>query len=105
MGIRREVDEFARLGRLPREDAPAEIIAVHQAALERISRPVNSDEAKVLMACFPETDEDCYGLAWSLLHLIETAGDSLELPETRPTEPWLAMPWDARARKRARQGP
>jgi hypothetical protein len=58
---------------------------------------VNSEEAKVLMACFPVTDEDCYGLAWSLLHLIETAGDSLELRETRPTEPWLIRLW-ARAR-------
>jgi hypothetical protein len=103
MHIRREVSEFAGLGRLPSEDASAEIIAGHQAALEKISRPVNSDEAKVLMTCFPATDEDCYGLAWSLLHLIETAREALELPETRPTEPWVALLWDSRAR--ARRGP
>jgi hypothetical protein len=38
--------------------------------LTAISRPVTREEAKSLVACFGP--DDCYGVAWTLLHLIET---------------------------------
>jgi hypothetical protein len=104
MGIRREVEEFVHLGRLPSEDASVEDLAAHQTALQRIARPVSPEEAEVLMRCFPRNDESCYGLAWRLLHLLETAGESLELPREPPDEPWLARLWKAAERGRRRGG-
>ncbi|WP_406195642.1 hypothetical protein OH807_07895 [Kitasatospora sp. NBC_01560] len=38
--------------------------------LDGIPRPVTAEEAAALAACFGP--DDCYGVAWTLLHLIET---------------------------------
>ncbi|GAA2739349.1 hypothetical protein GCM10010440_01840 [Kitasatospora cinereorecta] len=39
--------------------------------LQAISRPVTAKEAEALAACFGP--EDSFGVAWTLLHLIETS--------------------------------
>jgi hypothetical protein len=93
VSVRKEVADFASLGRLPREDADEGVFQRHEAALKAISRPVTAEEAEALMECFPDSEESAYGAAWSLLHLIETA-KPLSLPSSRPTEPWLARLWD-----------
>ena len=49
-------------------------------AVEAIERPVTDDEAVVLMNALPRDEDDCFGLAWTLLHACETA------PVT--TQPW-----------------
>ncbi|WP_258544013.1 hypothetical protein [Streptomyces ipomoeae] len=69
--MRPEVQAFVTDGPLPDWDASEEEIdsRVHQ--LEAITRPVTSEEAKALATCFGP--DDCYGVAWTLLHLIETA--------------------------------
>lgn len=41
------------------------------AQLESISKPVTEQEAAALVTCFGP--DDCYGVAWTLLHLIETS--------------------------------
>jgi hypothetical protein len=70
--MRSEIQTFASLGPLPSEhEALPEIIAQHQTALHSISAPISVEEAKVLASLFGP--DDCFGLAWSLLHLIETA--------------------------------
>lgn len=38
--------------------------------MDAISRPVTGEEARALVDCFGS--DDCYGVAWTLLHLIET---------------------------------
>lgn len=71
MAVRREVQELVDAGPLPSEDADAEVIAGTERLLERVVAPVADDEAQYLTLAFG--DDDCYGLAWTLLHLIETA--------------------------------
>ena len=58
--------------------------------LDAIPRPVSNDEAIVLAGLFGP--DDCFGLAWTLLHLIETAPgwpllDRLPTVENR----WIAL--------------
>lgn len=70
--MRPEVSYLATLGPLPAErGALPEIIARHQAALQSISRPVSDEEARAMVPLFGQ--DSCFGLAWSLLHLIETS--------------------------------
>ena len=57
-------------------------------------RPVTDDEAALLIRCFGP--DDCFGLAWTLLHLIETAPGRLPLKaEPSPAEnEWVRRLWD-----------
>ena len=70
--IREAVRRFADAGPLPSEDhGNAGTIDAAASLLEAIPDPVTDGEAQELARCFgPDT---CYGLSWSLLHLIETA--------------------------------
>jgi hypothetical protein len=68
--IRKDVERFVALGPLPSEDSDEDVTR-HQEALEAITEPVTNEEAKLLLGQFGP--DNCYGLAWSLLHLIETA--------------------------------
>ncbi|WP_327008118.1 hypothetical protein OHA72_13085 [Dactylosporangium sp. NBC_01737] len=74
--IRPEVREFISLGRLPSEDLePDDVleVLVRRAGelLDRIERPVTDEEALALAECFG--DDECFGLAHTLRHTIETA--------------------------------
>jgi hypothetical protein len=70
--IRPEVREVVALGALPAEDVAEQQDLEHRERLVRaITRPVTDDEARALLAVFGP--DDCYGLAWTVLHLIETA--------------------------------
>jgi hypothetical protein len=64
------VQAFIADGPLPGRDAGEEEIGRRVRQLEAIRRPVTAEEARSLVACFGP--DDCYGVAWSLLHLIET---------------------------------
>ncbi|MFE7094443.1 hypothetical protein [Streptomyces erythrochromogenes] len=68
--MRAEVLTFVADGPLPDCDADEEEIDRRVTRLEAISRPVSGEEATALVACFGP--DDCYGVAWTLLHLIET---------------------------------
>jgi len=69
--MRPEVAALVALGPLPSEDVDAEVIQRHQDALEAIARPVSDEEARAVVDLFGP--DECYELAWVLLHLIETA--------------------------------
>ena len=71
MAIRHAVADFLAAGPLPDEDQPVEAIERAEELLDRIEAPVTSEEAMALLAGFGP--DNCYGLAWTLLHLIETA--------------------------------
>ena len=96
MAVRPEVQRFVDHGPLPGEDdATEEEITARQAELEAITKPVSDEEAIALLPVFGP--DDCFGLAWSLLHLVETAPSS---PVTSPPDP-DANEWVHRLRARA----
>ena len=74
--IRPEIEELERLGPLPADDddypgIDRRLFGVEH-LLAAVDPPVTVEEARVLAALFPRDGGTCYGLAWSLLHLIET---------------------------------
>lgn len=74
MSVRPEVEDLVRAGRLPNEDAPVDDVVRAQRLLEAVVAPVSDDEAQALLSVFGP--DDCFGLSWTLVHLIETAPNS-----------------------------
>jgi hypothetical protein len=68
--MRTEVRTFVADGPLPDWDASEEEIDGRVAQLDAVLGPVSEEEAAALAGCFGP--DDCYGVARSLLHLIET---------------------------------
>lgn len=70
--MRPEIETLVRLGPLPPErDAPVEQLKEFEKALLAITSPIEDAEARQLVSLFGP--DSCFGLAWTLLHLIETA--------------------------------
>jgi len=94
MGIRKEVGEFIALGPLPDVRVDEERIARHQATLLKIKKPVTDEEAAVLIGAFGP--DDCFGLAWTLLHLIESAPSGVPV-HSQPADSenqWIRRLWE-----------
>ena len=65
------VVELATMGSLPLSaGADPKIVERWQNLLAAVKTPVSDDEARALVRVFGP--DDCFGLAWTLLHLIET---------------------------------
>jgi hypothetical protein len=70
--MRPEIRRLVELGRLPSEDdADAEKLRKYEVEYRGITRPITDEEAIALLGLFGE--DGCFGLASSLMHLIETA--------------------------------
>lgn len=73
--IRKEVEELSRLGPLPSEEEsianPSDLLDRYEQLFASIEKPVTDEEAAVLVGIFGV--DDCFGGAWTLAHLIETA--------------------------------
>lgn len=104
--IRKEIQELLALGPLPALDSTDESLAHridHYAdLLLSIDRPVTAEEAKALCTLFGP--DDCGGVAWTLLHLIETAPnwplkDYLLTLTDPPNSEWK---WIERLKQRAK---
>jgi len=48
-----------------------EKLQLMECEFKEISKPITDDEARALVTLFGP--DDCYGAAWSILHLIESA--------------------------------
>lgn len=98
--MRREVTQLMKLGPLPRSSSDVQKIEQWQSALEKIEPPITDDEAAELISLFPPEDDECYGLAWTLVHLVETA------PNWPLRDSLLdkGNPWIARLRQAAQLG-
>lgn len=73
MAVREEVRQLVDMGPFPSEDTATEAdLKERETLLKQIQRPVTNEEARVLVTLFGPPDT-CFGLAWTLLHLIETA--------------------------------
>lgn len=93
--VRTEVEELAKPGPLPSEDEAevGQLKRIEQ-LYRAITKPITDDEARVLVEL--SGPDDCYGVASTFAHLIETApgwplGDGLEQ---------LNNEWKNRATKR-----
>ncbi|WP_232542657.1 hypothetical protein [Streptomyces sp. QHH-9511] len=90
--MRPEVQAFVADGPLPDWDTSEEEIDRRVKQLETISRPVTAEEAAALVTCFGP--DDCYGVAWSLLHLIESGPNPvLTTPPAPDANEWHARLW------------
>jgi hypothetical protein len=88
--MRAEVRAFTADGPLPGSDASVEEIERREKQLTAILMPVTAREARALVACFGP--DDCFGMAWSLLHLIETCPNPVLRVEPAPEANW----WERR---------
>ncbi len=60
------------------------------AAIRAIQPPLMPEEVAALLAVFPENDLDYYGLAWSVVHLVETHKDLDKLlDKTMESGEWI----------------
>jgi hypothetical protein len=101
MVVRRTVGDFVSLGPLPDESSGEATIAQYQSYLVRIEPPVTDDEAALLVGSFGP--DDCYGLAWTLVHLIESApsGSPIRAEPATTSNEWLRRLW-RRSQKESR---
>jgi hypothetical protein len=91
--MRPEVQAFVADGPLPDWDASEEEIERRVEQLERIPKPVTGEEARALVACFGP--DDCYDVAWTLFHLIETAPTPvLDIDPGPDSDEWLQRLYD-----------
>ncbi len=97
--MRKEVTLLASFGQLPPEaTASVELLKKIDAAYRAVERPISDEEAIALVEMFGE--DGCYGLASSLVHLVETA-PGWPLLECLKN---LTNPWVAELRERAIRG-
>lgn len=70
--MRPEIRRLVELGKLPSEDdGDIETLRKYEIEYRKITRPISDEEATALVGLFGE--DGCFGLASSLMHLIETA--------------------------------
>ncbi len=95
MPIRSEVQQLVDLGPFPAStDADEHDLDHRGELLTGIKPPLMRDEAVALLSCFGP--DDAFGLAWALLHLIETTPGGVPIstkPQPSDNE-WLRRLWD-----------
>jgi len=99
--MRIEIKQLETLGPLPLEsDAAPERLEIYEHLLKSIVAPLSDEEARVLTKIFGPDQDSCFGLAWKLVHLIETApGWPLNDCVEDTNDGWLAV-----LRERANNG-
>jgi hypothetical protein len=100
MTLRTEVQKLLALGPFPPSKmALEEDLFAREAALNAIKAPLNDEEAAALVDVFGP--DDCFGLAWTLLHLIETApsGCPVRAEPSKTENEWKRRLWERAQRK------
>jgi len=87
--MRSSVTQLVALGKFPREQgAIAAHVQEFEDALRKIQPPATKEEAIALLAVFGQ--DGCFGLAWSLVHLIESApGWPFPEAQLHAANPWV----------------
>lgn len=94
--MREEVNKLINLGQMPAEGSvDIYIVAKYERLLHQIEPPLANSEAEALIGLFGS--DSFYGLAWTLLNLIETAPGLLSFISDIPSE----NEWVQLLRKRA----
>ena len=89
--VQTAIETLRALGSLPPESTE-DIVLVQQwqDTLTLVSRPVSASEAEILCMLFGRDGR--FSLAWSLVHLIETANDlSDEFLSRLPLNEWIVL--------------
>lgn len=91
--MRISVIELVALGRLPDDrDAGIPQLQAFESALKAIGPQVTDREAIALLSVFPASEASCFGLAWSVLHLIESApGWPCKDAQLHEANPWVKL--------------
>jgi hypothetical protein len=88
--LQHAVKALVALGPLPAaEDATVSVIAAFEEHLAKVSTPVTDQEAAQLAKLFGP--DECFGLAWTLLHLIETSPSPLAESHFVSASPWAEI--------------
>lgn len=89
--IRESIQQLSNMGNLPSQDNPdIELIKKYQELLDSIQSPVSDEEASVLASIFGK--DECFGLAWTLLHIIESAQNiCIESENIDRSNPWIIL--------------
>ncbi|WGG48895.1 hypothetical protein [Rugamonas sp. DEMB1] len=87
--MRPEIRSLVDLGKLPSEDnGDVDKLRKYEVEYRAIKRPITDEEAVALLGLFG--DDGCFGLASSLMHLIETApGWPIKECLIDSTNPWV----------------
>jgi len=91
--MRTTVAKLVALGALPMETtATVPVLEAFEVALGEVQAPLTLEEASALVSILPRDESSCFGAAWTVIHLIETAPDwpSKEL-SSLPSSPWIEM--------------
>ncbi|WP_435091620.1 hypothetical protein [Micromonospora aurantiaca (nom. illeg.)] len=96
MTVRDEVRVFCEFGPLPSEEDDSEegdeAFEQLELALHAIEKPVTDEEARLLVGSFGV--DECFGLAWTLLHLVESAPSPVFTTEPPPgSNEWIIRLW------------
>ncbi|WP_438491465.1 hypothetical protein [Streptomyces asiaticus] len=90
--MRAEVRAFVADGPLPDVGASGAEIDRRVEQLDAIPRPVTTRETRALADCFGP--DDCHGVAWTLLHLIETGPNPVLTVKPEPdANEWRDRLW------------
>jgi len=102
--VRKEVNELVGMGPPPSEEElirnPPSLLGKYEELLLSIKEPVTDEEARVLTGVFGI--DGCFGLGWTLLHLIETVPNwPIEEGLKNVGNEWIEMLKDRAERWRA----
>lgn len=99
--VRPLINEMQQLGSMP-TDQEADADEARADRWEELVTALNAQgnvtvpEARVLVQLLPVDETDCYGVAWTLLHVIESAS---EWPDQTALDA-VSGPWGERLRER-----
>jgi hypothetical protein len=93
MQIRAPVARLIALGQLPSGSAAtSEKLQVFEAALSMVPAKLTEAEVCAVVKLFPLKEDSCFGLAWSLVHLVESASSwPNDAALTEMSGPWKAI--------------
>ena len=93
MTIRQRILDLIAAGPLPDSSIATEAdLDARSKIIEEIQPPLTNEEAAVILELIGP--DECFGLAWSLLHLIETAPELPRAPRhLLARSEWLRSTW------------
>jgi hypothetical protein len=67
------VTRLATLGTLPAEtNASPSALREREELVAQVKPPITNDEARMLVRLLGDAEDSCFGLKWTMLHLIES---------------------------------